>query len=365
MGDRLAADTRGRTVAPMARPAHRRPSRLPTIAGRALTAAASLLVVAGSIAALTRASADTTATRPTVITGSEFDSYTAAQSSRDSAQDAKVSDLESRVSALESSPPAPAPSPTPTPTPTSSPTPATDRGPSGSTVVWSDNFDNGLNCSIWTRMQNDDTASGSSACPDVPQYGTPRGSFPAGSGYGGTGRAFRSEVDPGDLSANGERSELSGDGASWIFHDGDDVYLQERIKIAPGIDPAQANSSSATMFYILNQLHAGSGSPPLTLQIRPDGSLSVGSNGVGTVPYRPIVAQYVADQWYDIDLHFVMSNDPSVGGVEAWLNGQQVVPWTPGRTMGDADSYLKIGQYRNKRSFTGVVYFDDVRLTRG
>lgn len=355
----------------MARPAHRRPSRLPTIAGRTLTAAASLLVVAGSIAALTRASADTTATRPTVITGSEFDSYTAAQSARDSAQDAKISDLESRVSALESSSTAPTTSSDPAPTTSAAPTttspapaPAADRGPSGATLVFADNFDGGFDCGgAWMYESNQEY---SGPCTGHASGTATRLTFPAGSGYDGTGSAARFEVRPGDLASNGERSEIdtgSGSGAN-IFHEGDNCYLQERIKIGPGIDPASQISTTANNFYILNQWHAGSGSPPLTLQIRPDGSLSVGSNGVGTVPYKPIVAKYVADQWYDIDIHFIMSNDPSIGGVEAWLNGQQVVPWTPGRTMGDADSYLKIGQYRSHRDYTGVVYFDDMRLTR-
>lgn len=238
-----------------------------------------------------------------------------------------------------------------------------DRGPTGTTAVWSQDFEQGLDCSVWTRMQNNDTASTSSACADVPQWGTPRGSFPSGSGYGG-GHAFRSEVDPGDLSANGERSELSGDGASWIFHEGDEGFLQERIKVEPGMDPAEQNPG-ATLFYIFNQWHAGSGSPPFSLQLGGDGGLWLKHGGAGTIADREILtpSEFTPGTWFDIDIHFKMSINASTGGAEVYVNGAKKVSWDAGATMADADSYLKIGQYRNKRDFTGVVYFDDVALS--
>lgn len=234
-------------------------------------------------------------------------------------------------------------------------------------MVWSDNFEKGLDCSIWTRMQNNDTAGSgaSSLCTDLPATGTPRGSFPDGSGADGVGKAFRSEVRPGDLAANGERSELSGDGAQWIFREGDERWLQEEIKVEPGMNFPQNNSSSATPFYILNQWHAGSGSPPFSLQIGGDGSLRIVQGGSGTIADAQVLpaASFVPGSWYDVDIHFKMSTSSTKGGVEVFVNGARAMAWDAGATMADADSYLKIGQYRNKRNFTGVVLFDDVRLS--
>jgi hypothetical protein len=242
---------------------------------------------------------------------------------------------------------------------------AADRGPSGTHQVFADTFETGLNCGIWVRMQNNDTAgTASSLCTDLPATGTPRGSFPDNSGYNG-GRAFRSEVQPGDVAASGERSELSGDGAPWIFHEGDEAWLQERINVQPGMDPAQNNSTSATSFYILTQWHAGSGSPPFSLQIGGDGSLRIVQGGSGTIADAQVLpaGSFTPGTWYDVDVHFKMSTSSAKGGVEVFVNGTRAMPWDAGATMADADSYLKIGQYRNKRNFTGVVLFDDVRLS--
>jgi hypothetical protein len=64
-----------------------------------------------------------------------------------------------------------------------------------------------------------------------------------------------------------------------------------------------------------------------------------------------------------VNIHFKMSQSASKGGVEVFVNGTRAMAWDAGATMADADSYLKIGQYRNKRNFVGVVLFDDVRLS--
>jgi hypothetical protein len=40
------------------------------------------------------------------------------------------------------------------------------------------------------------------------------------------------------------------------------------------------------------------------------------------------------------------------------------VDWDAGATMADKDSYFKTGQYRNKKNYTGVVYFDNMVLSQ-
>jgi len=343
---------------------------------RILAATAVALTAAGTLAGTGWATAADP--RPTVVTGSEYDAGQAAQASKDAQQDAAIGDLQGRVSALESAQatttPPTTPPPTTDPAPSSSsppatssspaPAPAADRGPSGNTVVLADDFENGFDCGgAWKYLSNQEY---SGACAGHSAGTATRLTFPTGSGFDG-GHAARFELHPGDLAANGERSEIdtgSGSGAN-IFHEGDEGWLQERIKVGPGIDPAQQNSTSANNFYILTQWHAGAGSPPLRLNIDKDGSLSIGSNGSGTVPIKTVLSpsEFVQGTWYDIDVHFRMSTDPSKGGAEVYVNGVKKVPWTAGATMADSDSYLKIGEYRNKRDFVGVVYFDDVRLT--
>lgn len=244
------------------------------------------------------------------------------------------------------------------------PPPPGDRGPSGPTLVWEDDFEDGLDCTIWTRVQNDETSgAASSACNQWDPDGTPtRTTFPDDAGEAGPGdRAARFELRSGDKSARGERSELSGDGAAWRFFDGDERWLQQRIKV----DPSMVQERN-DRFYILTQWHAGAGSPPLVLGLEDDGALSIESNGVGTVPKTVVLAadEFPKDVWFDVSIHFVMSNDPGKGGAEVFVDGVRQTPWLAGRTMADGSSYLKLGQYRDPQPSTGVTYVDDVRLTR-
>lgn len=248
--------------------------------------------------------------------------------------------------------------PTPTPNPEPTPNPSPNRGPSGPVLVWEDDFENGLNCNIWVRVQNAETAAGpNSDCSTWAPNGSPtRTTFPQNGGEAGTGdRAARFEVREGDVSANGNRSEMSGDGASWRFGEGYEGWLQMRVK----------KDSSGMHDVILAQWHAGSGSPPLELGLEGSGELTIESLGVGTVPETVVLpaAQWPVGTWIDVNVHFKMSIG-SGGGAQVYVNGVDKTGWLAGQTMGDGSSYLKMGLYRSPRAETYITHVDDARLTR-
>jgi hypothetical protein len=239
-----------------------------------------------------------------------------------------------------SSPPTSSSPPAETTTPTTPSQWGMHPGPAGQTVIFSDNFDSGLNCRVWTRLQDAETAAASqgSACPGWTANTGTRLTFPPG-----------------------ERAELSGDGAAWSFHEGDERWLTEKIMV----DPATRFDVN-NRFIILNQLHtAVNDSPPLVLGLMPNGDLQLRSNGSGTLPDRVLLpaAEFVRGTWYTVTLHFITSTDEAKGGAEAWVNGALRLPWANGKTMSNNRSYLKVGIYRNGQPDPAIVSYDDLVLT--
>jgi hypothetical protein len=65
------------------------------------------------------------------------------------------------------------------------------------------------------------------------------------------------------------------------------------------------------------------------------------------------------DVWYDFIAHIKWSTNPSVGFLEVWMDGVQVVPKTFARTIADSQgAYWKQGFYRAPFSHTNTVYQD-------
>ncbi|KGH43238.1 hypothetical protein IN07_24210 [Modestobacter caceresii] len=259
--------------------------------------------------------------------------------------------------------PAPEPTPTPTPEPTAEPTAepqpvAAGRGPAGNTVLWSDDFESGLDCGVWVHVQNHETAASSSLCPGWASEGSPtRTTFPVIDGN----RVARFELRQGDRSAGGERSELSpssADRSATALTEGFEGWFQQRLMVDPSMEQEQNGR-----FYILTQWHTGISSPAITLGLSDDNDLllRVGMEGKSQVLLP--AGEFRLGEWFDVNVHFVMSNDPATGGAEAWVDGVQRAGWQYGRTMMDSGSYLKIGQYRDSQPTTGITYVDDVVLS--
>jgi hypothetical protein len=234
--------------------------------------------------------------------------------------------------------------------------PSGRRGPSGSTVLFSDTFSDGRWCN-YERVQNRKYSD--LACDYNNQ------SYPLRQDNG----AARFEVRPGDSVSGlggGERSELSQDSASWQAHEGDEWYVQVRLRLADDFKPGR--------WTILMQFHAGSGSPPLSLQVGRRGALTLHSAGAAgdvnraagkenrvLVPAKTFMR--MRGQWFDVDLHVRWSNSIDAGGTEVRIDGAEVAPWRTQKTMASDRIYWKGGIYRAPTDTTQIMWMDDLVIS--
>ena len=177
-----------------------------------------------------------------------------------------------------------------------------------------------------------------------------------GHAYQGATNA-RFEVRPGDVEpeTGSARSEVSGP----TFSDGQDLYVRDAIRI-PGADTFRGP------WQIVQQLHESdwSGSPGLALFLTSGLHLRLGA-GDGS-PMFWTSGRLRRDRWYDVVYRVRLSQDPSVGFVEVWVNGkrQRLAGGhyrSHGQTIQASHSYLKLGIYRAAESSgTSVVEQDDV-----
>ena len=263
---------------------------------------------------------------------------------------------------------APAPTTEPTPTPTPAPAPVAARGPVGSTVIYSDNFETGLDCTIWARVQNQVTSNSGTPtdCANWdPDGDGSRLSFPQDGGDQGVDdRRARFELRNGDVSApgnnggTGHRTQITGDSEPWQFREGDERWVQLRVRKDTEIRDT-----------ILMQFHAGLSSPPLEIGI--DGAdLTLDSHSTGTCPDSAVLAtaaEWPVGKWIDINLHVKWSQSASTGFVEVYVNGVKKLDKISCKTMetGSSRIYQTFGMYRGSDTAgTYVASFDDLALTR-
>lgn len=238
-------------------------------------------------------------------------------------------------------------------------TPPTGREPRGATVLFSDTFGDRNWCD-YNRVQNSHYSG--RAC----------GYHDTSYSLRATDGAARFEVRPGDSPGGGlgggERSEISQDSASWQATEGDEWYVQERLRLSDDFTPGR--------WTIITQFHAGSGSPPLSLQVSRKGALILRSSGEagdenqaagkGDRELVPAdVFMRMRGQWFDVDLHVRWSNRPDVGGAEVYVDGELVAPWREQRTMASSRIYWKGGIYRAPTDSRQVLWLDDLVISAG
>jgi hypothetical protein len=235
------------------------------------------------------------------------------------------------------------------------------KSPSGPPrVLFSDSFSSGNWCK-YNRVQN--VFYTGKACDYVKQ------SYALTLDNG----AARFEVRPGDSIGGGlgggERSELSQDSTDWQAHEGDRWHVHERLRLAPDFKPGNS-------WTILTQFHAGSGSPPLSLQLTPDGALTLHSAGkAGQVNLAAGLGDRVLinandfmkmrGQWFEVDLDIQWSQDVHKGGTAASINGETVAPWRAQKTMSSDRCYWKGGIYRAPSDSTLVMWMNQVQIAAG
>lgn len=184
---------------------------------------------------------------------------------------------------------------------------------------------------------------------------------------GGPGHptAARFEVRDGDIPpyGGGERAEVrTGDGPSSGAYvtEGDERWYEMSIKFD---ETFQSPRTGPNSWFIVTQWLPTDGSPPLTLQVSLSDMLELGGDGP-SIPFRRPIGPLRQGVWVNYVLHIKFSQDPAVGSVEVWADGNLAVPLHNRPTIGPGPSYLKQGAYRDAAtSGTQVVWHDGLRVT--
>jgi hypothetical protein len=169
--------------------------------------------------------------------------------------------------------------------------------------------------------------------------------------------AARFEVRPGDVEPDtgSQRSEVSGP----TFDEGEDLYIRDAIRIPSG-------NTFEGPWEIIEQLHEEewSGSPGMAVFLNSDPALKIGAGDGSPTFWTSPTLEY--DRWYELIYRVNLSQDPSTGFVEVWLDGVQQKLANGetrdyGQTIQAAQTYLKAGIYRSKSSTgTSIVEHDSI-----
>ena len=168
--------------------------------------------------------------------------------------------------------------------------------------------------------------------------------------------AARFEVRDGDIPefGGGERAEVRAPQVMDV-REGDERWYEFSFKFG-------STFPTPTSWFEVMQWHAGSGSPPLALEVATDGTLQLVNNR-GEAPRRTIGA-IKRGTWVRYVLHVKFSNDPAVGFAEVYQDGKLVVGRHSRKTMASDVGYLKTGIYRDAREqATAVLWQDGLRVT--
>lgn len=175
--------------------------------------------------------------------------------------------------------------------------------------------------------------------------------------------AFRCEVRGGDIATGvgGARCEIR-TSSSINWQEGEERWFEFSIKFASNFP----KPGTSTSWCIPLQFHAGTGSPPVALNIPPNLDVLRIENHADSATYPPInIGPIDKGNWVDYVLHIKFHNDPAQGFVEVYRNKTLVVPKTFRRTMNSTENYLKLGMYRDTdETQTMVLWHDGMRITR-
>ncbi|MET0306927.1 MAG: heparin lyase I family protein [Solirubrobacterales bacterium] len=236
-------------------------------------------------------------------------------------------------------PPPPAPEPPPPPPPPApEPPPPPPPGPQpNGEVLFKATFDSGFGG--WYVQ----SLKGRATTPTVDPFEGPR--------------AARFEVRDGDVEPDtgSERSEVSGP----TFKEGEDLYIRDAISIPAG-------STFEGPWQIIQQLHEEdwSGSPGMAVFLDSRPGLKIGGGDGSPTFWTSSALDH--DVWYDLIYRVNLSQDPSVGFVEVWLDGVQQTLANGqtrmyGLTIQAEETYIKAGIYRSKSSTgTSIVEHDSI-----
>jgi hypothetical protein len=218
----------------------------------------------------------------------------------------------------------------------------------GSSVTWRADYEN-ASLTQWSALQAKDPSRAqvqSSVVRDG-QYAT------------------RIEVRPGDNnvagSGSGERTEFMAGQATTGGYEGQEAYWAWSDYFPQGFDAPPGGWNAFTQFH-----HTGStGQANVHFAVTDKSRLTLRvMGGSYSSPVRKdfTLAPLQTGRWYDFVFHVKWSANSSVGFVQVWVNGNEVVPKTMTPTIYSGQGvYLKQGYYRSAYSGTTVLYLDGTR----
>jgi hypothetical protein len=174
----------------------------------------------------------------------------------------------------------------------------------------------------------------------------------------GSDHAARFEVRDGDVEPDtgSERSEVSGP----TVDEGQDLYFRDSFRVPGG-------SSIGTSWLIINQLHEHDwgGSPGIAVFLGDGPELRIGAGDGSPTFVDDVPIDF--DRWHDLVYRVNLSQDPDVGFIEVWLDGNRLEldngqTRIYGQTLQADSAYLKAGIYRG-RSSTGTTVIEHDNLT--
>lgn len=223
--------------------------------------------------------------------------------------------------------------------------------PVGSRVVFTGDYETG-DFSQWEGCQS---AVTNSDCASIGEGNRTMRIVSGAEAHQGS-YAARFDLGPGDVPdfGGGERSEVRSDAAGAVVGDGDERFYQWSMRFPTDFE------NPTGVWFIVMQWHAGSGSPPLAINVNDSGEVEIGGDGVGGP--KKVLGPVRRGEWVDYTLHVTFSRDEGSGFVEGWENGRQTVPRTARATMTSDSNYLKQGIYRDTGPRTSLM-MDGLRVT--
>lgn len=229
------------------------------------------------------------------------------------------------------------------PSATTNSTPTSGSGASEA-ALWDGSAENGF--APWGMVQDGlrDSQFGNTQISIVPS--------PALAGR----KAFKFTSSP-VAAANGPRAELAD---TFKLKEGDDFWFGDVLFI-PGGQPPWISGNHT----VLQLKNAGTGSPPLALDIRDLGGMNQGlyteAQEPGGQRYRlAIPVSRLYDRAIPIEIHVRFSSNPSVGEFEVWADGVRVIaPVKMATLYSGLTSGLKQGQYGRQPG--SIVYWQGAK----
>lgn len=190
---------------------------------------------------------------------------------------------------------------------------------------------------------------------------------------GRPGRVAISLVDNAGTPGRADRAEVGNDPATNRGNDGQEAFYRfsvffpnaNRGNWAPNVWDHNnffqfigTDWAKPAMNLGINTGDFGTTSPHMffNLNVAPNGSIDDRKGGrwdLGPVQY---------DSWVNFVIHVRWSANPGGGLLQAWMNGNEVVPLRTARTLGNAPVIMEIQNYRPNAQQTTVHMFDDVRI---